>query len=347
MKLYVDIKKRFGEFNLDVKIDLKKGITALLGASGSGKSMTLKCIAGLEKPDSGQIIVDDTVLFDSKKSINLPPQKRKIGMLFQNYALFPNMTVKENIAIVIKDKKQRDSIVKDILKKFCIEDLENHYPYQLSGGQSQRVAIARIIASSPEIIMLDEPFSALDSYLKWRLEQEILKYLKDFDKTTIFVSHNRDEVYRVCDDIAVISNGKLNGTTDKWELYSNPKTYSEALLTGCKNISEAEIISDKEYFALDWGLKFENLSENQENIKWIGIRANKFLNIISDNEEDYYSFEYDIIYKMEDTFSYIYMIKPKGVEVKSLIRWEISRNNGDFLFSNKLYINKSDVLLLT
>ena len=159
MSIYVNIKKSYGNFKLNVEFEADNEILALLGASGCGKSITLKCIAGIEKPDEGQIILDGKTLFDSNKKINLSPQKRNIGLLFQNYALFPNMTVEENIAIVIKKAKNiKQKIISDLILMFHLEGLEKHFPPQLSGGQQQRVAIARILASEPNILMLDKQF---------------------------------------------------------------------------------------------------------------------------------------------------------------------------------------------
>ncbi|HOV41933.1 MAG TPA: ATP-binding cassette domain-containing protein, partial [Oscillospiraceae bacterium] len=178
MGLYVDIKKNLGNFSLEVSFEAGRETFGILGASGSGKSMTLKCIAGIEKPDSGEIVFDGKVFYNSKKKINLPSRERRTGYLFQNYALFPNMTVEENIAAgICGTKKERVRLAGEKIKTFRLEGLEKKYPFQISGGQQQRVALARIFASEPEILMLDEPFSALDSYLKWTLEQEIVEVL--------------------------------------------------------------------------------------------------------------------------------------------------------------------------
>ena len=146
MSLYVDIEKRLGGFHLRVRFQTENEATALLGASGCGKSMTLKCIAGIVTPDRGRIVLNDRILFDSDKKINLPPQQRKLGYLFQNYALFPNMTVEKNILCGIRsrDKREKAAVLEDALRRFRLEGLEKRYPAQLSGGQQQRVALARI-----------------------------------------------------------------------------------------------------------------------------------------------------------------------------------------------------------
>ena len=170
MALSVHIKKKLKDFELAVDFDMEEGIVGFLGSSGCGKSMTLKCIAGIETPDDGRIVLDDEVLFDKKAGIDLSPQKRKVGYLFQNYALFPHMTVRQNIEAGLeasgKSKQEKKDIVERLLEQFHIKELENSYPVRISGGQQQRAALARMMAAEPKFLLLDEPFSALDTYLK-------------------------------------------------------------------------------------------------------------------------------------------------------------------------------------
>ena len=169
MSVSVNIKKKYGDFCLDVAFEGGNEVLSLLGASGCGKSLTLRCIAGIETPDEGKIIINGVTVFDSEKRIDLKPQKRRVGMLFQNYALFPNMTVEENILCGLeglRDKKERKARCKEAVSAFQLEGLEKHLTHQLSGGQQQRVALARMLVSEPEILLLDEPFSALDSHLR-------------------------------------------------------------------------------------------------------------------------------------------------------------------------------------
>ena len=184
MSLKVNIRKRLGNFNLDVAFETERGVFAILGASGCGKSMTLKCIAGIETPDEGRIELNGRVLYDSAKKINLTPQKRRVGYMFQDYALFPNMTVEQNIKAGM-GKHPEEEKVRSYINRFRLEGMEKHYPAQLSGGQKQRVAMARMIASEPDILLLDEPFSALDSYLKWELEQEMRDMLAEVQKPVL------------------------------------------------------------------------------------------------------------------------------------------------------------------
>ena len=215
MKLDVYIRKNLRDFVLEVEFSVRDEIFALLGASGSGKSMTLKIIAGIEKPDEGRITLNGRTLFDSAKKINLPPQVRRVGYLFQNYALFPNMTVAENIlfaAIGTRDEKLFK--LKENLARFKLDGLENSYPHELSGGQAQRVAFARVLASHAELLLLDEPFSALDSHLKWQLERELNEVLKIYG-AAILVSHDRAEVFRLADRVSVINAGKIEALGTK------------------------------------------------------------------------------------------------------------------------------------
>ena len=227
MALLVDIEKRLGDFRLDVKLEVGNEVLGLVGNSGCGKSLTLRCIAGIEKPDRGRIVLDGVTLFDSEKHINLTPQKRHTGLMFQNYALFPNMTVRQNIrAGTLRDQQteqERDRKVSDIMDSFGLSALAQHYPRQLSGGQQQRTALARILVSEPRILMLDEPFSALDSELKFRMEKEVREVIDRFGKTTLLVSHDRGEAYRLCSRIAMVHEGCADRILSKeeWLLESN------------------------------------------------------------------------------------------------------------------------------
>ena len=210
--LSVDIKKTLGKFHLSVSFEIEPGVIGILGASGCGKSMTLRCIAGIEKPDEGRIVLDGHTLFDSKKRINLPPQKRRVAYLFQNYALFPNMTVKKNILCGLhgeKDPVRRRMDLESAIKLLHLDGLENHRPYQLSGGQAQRVALARILVNRPRLLMLDEPFSAIDSHLRGHLQTEMKRLLDQYDGMVLLVTHDQNEANRLCDRIAAMDSGRF------------------------------------------------------------------------------------------------------------------------------------------
>ena len=253
MGLQVSIRKKLGMFSLDVSFETEGGVLALLGASGCGKSLTLKCIAGIETPDEGKILLNDRILFDSEKKINLPPQKRKVGYMFQDYALFPNMTTEKNIRAGMGKRPDPEKVA-EYIRQFHLEGLEQLYPAQLSGGQKQRVAMARMIAAEPELILLDEPFSALDSYLKWELEQQMADLLQKVGKPALLVTHNRDEAYRLCHTVACINQGKLEVIEPVKEFFQNPKTRTAAILSGCKNISSVEIRDPHHLWASDWNV---------------------------------------------------------------------------------------------
>ncbi|MBQ3434912.1 MAG: ATP-binding cassette domain-containing protein [Selenomonadaceae bacterium] len=265
MDLRVSIKKRLRDFTLDIDFKVRDEVFALFGASGCGKSMTLKCIAGIETPDCGSIILDGRTLFDSDKNINLPPQARRVGYLFQNYALFPNMTVAQNITFAATGDKP--SKLKQNIERFQLHGLENAYPNQLSGGQCQRVALARVLASHAEFLLLDEPFSALDSFLKWQLELELAQILKQYGGA-ILVTHDRGEVFRLSDSVAVIHDGRISTVDSTRELFLNPKTLQAAILTGC-NVSRLRKIADNQFLAVDW----DTILTAPPDSKFVAVRA--------------------------------------------------------------------------
>lgn len=244
MSVYVDIEKRLGNFLLKVKLQGEEETIALLGASGCGKTMTLKCIAGIEKPDRGKILVDGVTLFDSEKGINLSPQERRTGYLFQNYALFPNMTVLQNLASAAKREKnnlRRKDRIEKTIEAFGLEEFLHRLPHTLSGGQQQRVALARILISQPDILLLDEPFSALDSHLRLTMEQQVRNVIRQFGKTVILVSHNRDEVYRMSDRVAILEDGSIAEYGDKDRIYQEPKSLAGAKMLGFENLIPVEM----------------------------------------------------------------------------------------------------------
>lgn len=225
MSLIVDIKKDFGSFFLESKFETEDLITGVLGSSGSGKSMTLKCIAGIVTPDEGYIALDDRVLFDSRNKINVRPQERKVGYLFQNYALFPTMTVKKNIMCGLKKEKDREAKrkkYKEAIELLHLEGLENRLPSQLSGGQAQRTALARIIVSEPDLLLLDEPFSALDAFLRRSLQTELLALLKSLGKEAIIVTHSAREVQRMTTYLFVMKDGRIIRRGNTEDIFKNP-----------------------------------------------------------------------------------------------------------------------------
>ena len=276
MALEVNIRKKFKSFELDVAFEAGTETLGFLGASGCGKSLTLRCIAGIEKPDEGRIVVNGITFFDSEKRIDLSPQKRKTALLFQSYMLFPNLTVEKNVAAGIAkgvSKEERTRIVGEELSRFGLTGFEKRYPAQLSGGQQQRVALARMLAAKPGILMLDEPFSALDAHLKSVLEQNLVDLFDAYDGTVLYVSHDIDEAVRFCDRIAVVDAGRILEIDTGDELVNDPHSEAALKLSGCKNAEPVEKVGDHEVLAKRWGVRIGTKQEVPDDVKYLGVRA--------------------------------------------------------------------------
>lgn len=285
MSITVKIKKELGDFSLETAFEGTALRIGILGASGCGKSMTLKCIAGIETPDEGEISINGKTVFSSVKGINEKPQKRNTGYLFQNYALFPTMSVEENIAAGVRgNKAEKRARVAEMIERFQLSGLEKRLPQELSGGQQQRVALARIMAYEPEIILLDEPFSALDMFLKDRLQKELKELLKDYKGTVILVSHNRDEIYQFCEELLIMDKGKAVCYGKTKELFEHPGKKEAARLTGCKNFSAVERVDKHTLRALDWGITLTVKEEIKETIQQVGFRAHEFIPVWGEKE---------------------------------------------------------------
>lgn len=277
--LQVNIQKDFGSFSLCARFETDGGIMGILGESGCGKSMTLRCIAGIERPDRGRILLDGEPLFDSERGVNLPPQKRRVGYLFQSYALFPNMTVRQNILCGLKNEKvkaKRNEIYGQTLTQLELNGLEDRRPAQLSGGQAQRTALARILVSRPRLLMLDEPFSALDSHLRVQLQMRMLKLLRELGEPVLLVTHSRDEAYHLCGRIGVMGDGVFLICKKTKELFANPENRQAAVLTGCKNITGARKTGEFELEASGWGVRLQTALPVRGDVCAVGIRAHYF-----------------------------------------------------------------------
>lgn len=239
-------KEREPSFTLDAKFEAGDELVVFLGHSGCGKTTTIRCIAGLEKPDGGEIVVNGKVYFDCHQMINLPVQQRSLGYVFQNYALFPHMNVKANITYGLRgwqeeDKKKR---MKEMLRLLHIEGLEDRYPSQLSGGQKQRVALARALAPNPDIILLDEPFSALDMIVRMKLRERIKLIQKELKIPVLFITHNPVEAFTLADRIVVFHEGNIQQIGTQEDVFYRPGNRHVAELVGVSNIFNDAVVVD-------------------------------------------------------------------------------------------------------
>lgn len=278
MSLYVDIKKKCGNFILHSHIDTQSQHFGILGASGSGKSMTFRLIAGIDRPDSGIILLNNRVLYDSQKKIHLPTRDRKIGYLFQSYALFPHMTVLQNVKIGMHlPQKERTEKAREILARFDLLRLEQLYPSQLSGGQKQRVAMARILACDTELLLLDEPFSALDIHLKEQIKREVSMMLHVYNGTTIMVTHALDEAFQFCEELMILENGQ-SICQEKTKTLFDHCTYTQvARLMNCKNIIAIDPIDSHTVRLHPHNLLLKTSQPVEKDITHIGIHAHHII----------------------------------------------------------------------
>ena len=341
--LELNIKKKLNNFTLDIECKLDSNRIGILGGSGAGKSMILKMLAGIEKPDKGYIKLDDRLLFDSEKKTDIKPKDRHIGYCFQNYALFPNLTVYENIVIGLSKSERADA--DKFLEKFELTKIKNSKPNKISGGQAARVAMARILIRKPKVLLFDEAFSALDIYLRDHIQEEIAQILEDFEGSAIFVSHSRDEVYRLCDSMMVIDSGKISNLGNTKEIFKFPKTKTAAILTGCKNISDIRYISDNTIEAIDWGINFEFSKELPKDINAIGIRAHEFVPVWEESGNNLIEFKLKSRAKLPFEDNY-YLHTNGSTDITWLVQKDIKEKIEDRGLPKYLQIDEENILLL-
>ncbi|MCT0199022.1 molybdate ABC transporter permease subunit [Synechococcus sp. CS-1325] len=276
-QLQVAIELRKGTFELALNWSSQAARRAVLGPSGSGKSLLLRCIAGLERPQSCRIQLGQRLLCDTDRGVWVAPQHRRIAMVFQQHALFPHLTVAANVAFGLDrlSREQRRTQVGQLLAAVGLQDQALQFAHQLSGGQCQRVALARALAVKPDLLLLDEPLSSQDSFRRRRLQQ----WMEDLQRSTgtpiLLVTHDIDEAHRLSDELLVMESGRLLAQGPTRQLFAQPRQLAVAKLTGCKNLSPINWLSPQQCLASQWGLQIdEPRSPRHEQHHWVGLRAN-------------------------------------------------------------------------
>jgi molybdate transport system permease protein len=276
-KLDIDIDKTLDAFQLHLRHCTGRGAVGLLGASGAGKSITLRMIAGLVAPDRGRIVLNGRVLFDSAKGESIPAAQRRVGVVFQDYALFPHLTVAGNVGFGLRGLPavERRARVERQLALMHISELADRSPKEISGGQRQRVAIARSMAIEPDALLFDEPFAALDPHLRRQMEEQLRETLAAYKGTVVFVTHDMEEAFRFCSDLLVLDRGRVIASGPKHELFERPRTVAGARLTGCKNIVAARRIGSNRVEVDAWECALETASPVPDGLTHVGIRSHQ------------------------------------------------------------------------
>jgi len=268
--LSVDITRSQGAFTLRCAFESAGGSLAILGPSGSGKSTALRCIAGLDHASAGRIVVGKRVLMDSASGLDVPVAQRRVGMVFQDHALFPHLNVAENVGFGVA-AEERAERVREALELVGLSLFPGRRVTTLSGGQRQRVALARALATRPEILLLDEPFSSLDAATRQLMQTRVALLLQSWGGAVVLVTHDVEEAYRLCGEMVVLRDGQVDAAGPTRALFLNPPTAFTARFTGCKNLSRTQPTSDGELHALDWGCTLKLAPTPGA---WVGIRAN-------------------------------------------------------------------------
>jgi molybdate transport system permease protein len=277
MALEIQVEKKLPEFTLDVSFTAGDAPLSILGPSGAGKTMLLRCIAGLERAQRGRIALGGRVLLDTERRVQVPARDRRVGMLFQHFALFPHRTVGENVAFGLQNlpSKEKERRVTALLERTHISGLERRYPRELSGGEQQRAALARALAIEPEALLLDEPLSALDTHLRSQMETQLQETFAAYRRPALLVTHNIEEAYRLSEQMLVLSRGRVAAFGAKEEIFRRPPSLEVARLTGCKNFSRARAISGSIVEALDWGCQLRLAHAPAGPVAHVGIRAHQ------------------------------------------------------------------------
>jgi len=275
--LEIDVEKRLERFTLKLRLRAGSGAVGILGPSGAGKTMTLRLIAGVAAPDGGRIALNGRVLFDSATGENVRPARRRIGIVFQDYALFPHMTVEENVGFGLSglNVEERRRAVALHLERMHIAELAERTPGEISGGQRQRVAIARCMAMEPDALLLDEPFAALDPHLRRRTEEQLRETLAEYTGAVLFVTHDMEEAFRFCSELVVLDGGRVIASGPKHELFERTRTVAAARLTGCKNIVTARRVGAERIAVDEWGCELRTGRAVPDGLTHVGVRSHQ------------------------------------------------------------------------
>ena len=245
-RLKVNIEKRLATFHLHVRMEVGAEILVLFGPSGAGKTQTLNAIAGLATPNSGEIMLDGTLFFRSSgethngaRAFNLPARRRRVGYVFQQYALFPHLTALENVAFALWRQPSARERARELLERMRLAELASRYPHELSGGQQQRVSIARALAMNPRVLLMDEPFSALDSAIRKQLHQDLVALQREAGLIVIYVTHNLADAFAVGHRLAIVSEGRIEQIGAPREVYRSPASPVVAEVLGIPTMDQA------------------------------------------------------------------------------------------------------------
>lgn len=275
--LEIDLEKRLERFTLKVRLRAGRGAVGILGASGAGKTMTLRLIAGVAEPDGGRVVLNGRVLYDSATRENVRCARRRIGIVFQDYALFPHMTVAENVGfgLCALGAEERQRVVAVHLRRMHIAELAERTPGEISGGQRQRVAIARCMAMEPDALLLDEPFAALDPHLRRQTEEQLRETLAEYKGAVLFVTHDMEEAFRFCSELVVLDSGRVIASGPRQELFERPRTVVAARLTGCKNIVAARRVGTERIAVDAWGCELRTGCAVPDGLTHVGVRSHQ------------------------------------------------------------------------
>lgn len=328
MSIYIDIEKITESFSLKTKVETTEKTLALLGMSGSGKSLLMKCIAGREKPDSGSIVIDGVTLFDADKGVNLPGSKRRIGILSQERKLCPIKTVRQNIyAGTYRGTGKTDRIARmtQVMEALGLSEISGRYPHKLSEGQRQRVVLAKVLVSDPKILLLDDVFVSYLSAVREVLEEQ--------DVTIVIATADPETAYRTAEQIAVLDNGTVQKVGDRKTLFSNPETKVVARCTGCENFSDIEILEDGEIWATDWDVVLK-VPVIPEGVSSVGIRAHDFVPEIGEN-----SYRCRVVDVIDDLSTYTVVLKPFESKTGNRVYWKVARKQWDRMAAPEIGVN--------